>query len=100
MKTVILTELKAPRDPKKLERYLKYLKEEQSPYLENLSKTDIKYSMSVWNDNSGVTLIWIEFETVEDFSQVWEDMDFQRLMSHRALLVECKMRILRPGIRD
>ena len=100
MKTVILAEIKAPRDPEKLARYQKYLKEEQFPYFEKLSRTDIKYALSVWNDNSGVTLIWLEFETVEEFAEVWGDLEFQRLMSHRALLVDCTMRVLRPGIRD
>jgi hypothetical protein len=101
MKTVIFTMLEAPRKTEKLERYKKFLNEESSPYFEKLSKTDIKYSMSVWSDNSGVTYIWFEFPTVEDFAKVWGDIDFQRIMSHRALILEkCEVNILRPGIRD
>jgi hypothetical protein len=101
MKTVIFTMLEAPREPGKLDRYKKFLNEESSPYFERLSKIDIEYTLSVWSDNSGVTYIWLEFPTVEDFSRVWGDIDFQRLMSHRALILEeCEVKILRPGIRD
>jgi hypothetical protein len=93
--------LEAPREPEKLDRYKKFLNEESSPYFENLSKANVEYMLSVWSDNSGVTYIWLEFPTVEDFSRVWGDIDFQRLMSHRALILEaCEVKILRPGIRD
>ena len=101
MKTVIFTMLETPREPEKLERYKTFLNEESSPYFEKLSTTDVSYSMSVWSDNSGVTYIWIEFPTIEDFSKIWGDIDFQRIMSHRALILEkCEVKILRPGIRD
>ena len=100
MKAVLIHEIEASNDPTELERYAKFLNEEWVPYLEKLDKTDVKYTRSVWNDNSGTTFIWMEFETVEGFAKVWGEMDFQRLMSHRALLVKCKVRLLRPGIRD
>ena len=101
MKTVIFTRLEAPKELEKLQRYKTFLEEEYLPYFEKLSKTNTDHSMSVWSDNSRVTYIWLEFPTVEDFSKVWGDIDFQRLMSHRALILDnCEVKILRPGIRD
>ena len=100
MKAVLIHEIEASNNPKELERYTKFLNEEWVPYLEKLDKTDVEYSRSVWNDNSGITVMWMEFETVEDFAKVWGDMEFQKLMSHRALVVKCKVRLLRPAIRD
>jgi hypothetical protein len=101
MKTVIFTMLESSREQESLERYKKFLNEEYFPYFEKLSQTDTEHSVSAWSDNSGVTYIWLEFPTVEDFAKVWGDIDFQRIMSHRALILEkCEVKILRPGIRD
>ena len=96
----MLSEIESPRDRDRQKRYLKFLNEESAIIWEKAEKEGIKFTSSAWNDNSNHTIIWVEFETVEDFAKLWGDHEFQSMMSSRAMLVDnCNVRILRPGIR-
>ena len=59
----------------------------------------IKFKGSAWSDNTGHMVGWAEFETMEDFSKMWEDERNQQMWAAWVYLVDsARIRLLRPSL--
>lgn len=99
MKVVLLFEWDNPKDEARNKKRLKHGEEVGTPYFEKKRNEGIKYEMSLWSDNTGHMVGWMEFETEEDFAKIWGDDEFQHFMARRAYFVDnASHRLLRPTI--
>ena len=98
MTVVLMREWDNPKDPERNRKRLKFGSEVMTPYWEKMVKEkDIKHKGSGWSDNTGHMIGWGEFETMEDFSKMWEDEGIQQIWAAWAYLVDnARIRLLRP----
>jgi len=101
MPVVMMIEFTNPKEPERNKKRYDLEKKFFEPYLENKRKEGVKWKAEDWTDGSGWYVAWFEFETMEDFSKIWEDEEFQKMFTRFSFLVDdCKVRILRPRFYD
>ena len=100
MPVVLMGEWDNPKDEERNEKRLKFGREVATPYWEKLvEEKGIKVKGGVWSDNTGHMIGWREFETMEDFSKMWEDERYQQMWAAWVYLVDnAKIRLLRPTL--
>ena len=101
MSVVLLVEYDNPKDDERSKKMRKFGIEVMGPYWEKLVKEkDIKLEYSPWADNTGRTIRWIKFETMDDFAKMWDDERYQNINARWASFVDnMRIRLLRPAIR-
>jgi len=100
MPVVQLYEYDNPKDEERSKKMRKFGREVMRPYWEKLVKEkDIKVESSSWADNTGRTIYWTKFETMEDFSKMRDDERWQQMRARWAYFVDnARIRLLRPGL--
>ena len=100
MPVVGIVEWDNPKDRDRNEKRLKFGSEVMMPYWEKLVKEKgIKFKGGAWSDNTGHMINWTEFETMEDFSKMWEDERWQQMRGQWAYLADnVRIRLLRPTL--
>lgn len=99
MTVVLLWEWDNPKDEARNKKRLKFDREEGAPFWEKKRKEGIKLKMTSWSDNTGHIVGWMEFETMDDFSKLWEDKEWQQQVTKWSYLVDnVSVRLLRPTI--
>ena len=97
----MMTEWTNPKEPERNKKKFDLEKKFFEPYYENKLKEGIKWKAEDYTDGSGWYVAWFTFETMEDFSKIWTDEEFQKMLTRYSFLVdECKVRILRPRFYD
>ena len=100
MTVVLMGEWDNPKDLERNRKRLKYSNEVWRPYWEKLVKEKgIKFKSSSWSDNTGHIINWIEYETMEDFTKMWEDEGHQQRWAAWTYFVDnARIRLLRPSL--
>jgi len=100
MPVVFMREWDNPKDEERNEKRRKYGREVWNPYWKKLvEEKGIKAKGSIWVDNTGHVVVWGEYETMEDFSKMWEDERLQQMWSQQAYFADnVRHRLLRPSI--
>jgi len=100
MPVVGIVEWDNPKDEERNKKRLKFGREVMMPYWEKLVKEKgIKAEGGAWSDNTGHMISWWEFETMEDFSKMWEDKRWQQMRGQWTYYADnVSIRLLRPSI--
>lgn len=99
MPVVLLVEWDNPKETERNKRHYKWGREVFRPYYEKRRKEGVKWEASSWADGTGHIIAWHEFETLEDFSKIWNDTEYQEMTARWTYLVDnARARILRPSI--
>jgi hypothetical protein len=86
-------------NPKDEERRKKYAELTNDTALrERFEKLGVIKSMKGWADGTGHIISLWEFESMEDFTKLWNDMEFQRgLVRGYRVVDNLRIRICRPS---
>lgn len=100
MTVVLMTEHDNPKDEERNNKKRKFGTEVMRPYWEKLvEEKGIKSEGGNWSDNTGHIIGWYKFETMEDFSKMWDDERWQQMMARWTHFVDnASTRLLRPGL--
>ena len=94
----LMTEFDLPKGRERLEDYWKYVKEKTTPMSERLGKEEI-YKATAFGDNTGHIVWLLEFKDTHKFAQLWNDKEYQNVMSSFAQVVDnLSIRLGRPPI--
>jgi hypothetical protein len=98
MKMLLTIRWTNPKDPERNKKRYEYQDKVFLPYVQKFEEKGVKWKTSGWADGSGQMGSLYEFETWEDFSKVYQDQEFQTILSRWSYLVDhCKIKIWRPS---
>ena len=96
MAVIMLIEFSHPKEPERLNKNYDIGKEIFSPYFMKKRKEGVNWKVEDYTDGSNTILSFMIFETMEDFTEIWGDEEFQTMLSRWSLYVDnCKVRVLR-----
>ena len=100
MPVVYLMEWDIPKDEERSEKRRKWFREVMMPNWEKIvEEKGIKFKGGSWSDNTGHTIWWNRFETMEDFAKAWDDERWQQMSARWAYFVDnLRIRLLRPSV--
>ena len=94
-----MMEYDVPKVGGREDAYWKLVKEKLAPLKEKMMELDCVERDTYFGDNTGHMVRLLEFENTEAFSMLWNEPEFQRVMSGFALVVDnLSYRLGRPGI--
>ena len=100
MPVVLLVEWDNPKCEERNKERLKFQREVWGPYGKKLFEDKgIKEKRSFWADNTGHIVVWREFDSMEDFTKMWEDERNQQMWSRWTHFADnIRYRLLRPSL--
>ena len=88
-----------PKEPERRKKGYDIAEKVFVPYYKKKREEGVKCKVTDYADGSNSFVGWFEFETMEDFSKIWGDDEFQEIFTRWSYYVDnCKARILRPMI--
>lgn len=99
MKVWLITEHTTFKEDDKRKKFYDYLESSWRPNWEKVFEGVKHTHLGGWSDKPGWVMSVTEFESMEEFSKVWSNMDFQQgLLKLRNKVKSFNVRILRPTI--
>ena len=93
---IMLIEFSHPKEPERIDKNYDIGQEIFSPYFMKKQKEGVKWKVEDYTDGTNTILSFMIFETMEDFTEIWGDEEFQTMFSRWSLYVDnCNVRILR-----
>jgi len=87
------------KDDTKRKEYYDYLESSWRPTSQKIYEGVKWKNLGGWSDNPGWVLWIAEFESMEEFSKVWSNEEYQKeILKLRNHLKSFKMKIMRPTI--
>jgi hypothetical protein len=98
MKVWFVMESETFKDDAKRKKYYEYL-DTWRPIWEKKHEGVKHNDLGGWSDRPGNVMYVVEYESMEEFSKVWSDEEFQKgLLILRNNLKSFNMRIMRPTV--
>ncbi|MFW9809105.1 MAG: hypothetical protein ACFFE6_06965 [Candidatus Thorarchaeota archaeon] len=80
-----------------LEPYLKVMRESSKAF-STWSKQGLVKDFQSWTDNTGHFVIFILFESIEKFAEIWNKEEFHKFTSESSMFLEnVRLRLMRPA---
>jgi hypothetical protein len=99
MKVWFVMEVETYKDDAKRKKYYEYLNTFRSLYEKKHEGVEYEF-LGGWSDNPGCVMYVYEYESVEEFSKVWSDEEYQQeLVKLRNHCDALKIRVMRPTVR-
>ena len=98
MKVLFVIEAVAPRDGEIRKKFYEYIAEFMPFWGKQHERIKYKY-LGSWAEQPGETIHLYEYESMEEFSKIWSDMEIQKqFVKARNLVEDFRIRILRPDL--
>ena len=98
MKVLFAVEAVTPRDGAKRKKFYEGMAGFEPLWGEKHEGVKFKY-LGSWAEQPGHTLHLYEYESMEEFSKIWSDMEVQKqLVKMRNLVEDFRTRIMRPDL--
>jgi hypothetical protein len=98
MKVLLMIERETFKDEDRRKKYYEHM-DKFTPIWEKKHEGVKFKSLGGWSDQPGCVVTMAEYESMEEFSKVWSDEEFQKeLLKHRNLVETMKIRIMRPTV--
>lgn len=98
MKVWGVTEIETYKDEAKRKKYYEYL-DTWGPFRQKKHEGVKFKDLGGWSDNPGCVMFVTEYESMEEFSKVWSDEEFQiELVKLRNHCKSFRTRIMRPTV--
>lgn len=99
MEVLLFREWDNPKDEERRKQYTDMTRD--TSRRERFEKLGVIKSTRGWADGSGHIINMTEFESMEDFAKLWNDIEFQRMHVNLYRVVDnFKIRICRPASLD
>ena len=99
MKVWFVMEFETFKDDAKRKEYYDYLKSSWRPTKEKTYEGVTFKNLGGWSDYPGWVMYVEEFESMEEFSKVWSNEEYQKeILKLRNHVKSFKMRIMRPTV--
>ena len=98
MKVLFMVEAVIHKDDEKRKKFYENVPEYMSTWAKKHEDVKYKY-LGSWAEQPGHTFHLYEYESMEEFSKIWSDVEVQRqLVSLRNLVKDFRIRIMRPDL--
>jgi quinol monooxygenase YgiN len=95
--TLVIIEWQTFKDEAKVKKYYEYLKTE--PFRAHREALESEVKSRGWSAAPGHLVLIEEYESMEEFSKIWSDEEYQKkLIKLNRLVKNLSIRILRPAI--
>jgi len=99
MPVIMMYEFSHPKEPERRRKGYDIAYKIFEPYYHNKQKEGVKWKAEDYTDGTNTIIGIFEFETLEDFSKIWGDEEFQKIFSRWTYYVDnCTVRILRQDL--
>ena len=99
MPVIMMYEWNNPKEPERRRKSYDIANKIFLPYYKNKQKEGVKWKGEDYTDGTNTIVGIFEFETMEDFSKIWGDEEFQKMFTRWTYYVDnCKVRILRQDL--
>ena len=97
MTVIMMYEFNHPKEPDRRIKGYEIAEKTFVPYYVKTQKAGVKWKVEDFTDGTNSVIGMCMFDTLDDFSKIWGDEEFQDIFSCWTYYVDnCKVRILRP----
>jgi len=100
LEVITFAEWDIPKDEERRKKYVEYMGDTAA--IERFLKMGVIKRHRAWTDGTGGHIMFIaEFESMEDFAKLWDDLEYHRRHARFYRIVDnFKMQICRPAALD
>ena len=98
---VLFSEWDDAKDEARIRKYAEWSKNKEKgmAWWQKKIKEGVVKSVSLWSDNAGHNIVWVEFDSIDKFAKLWGDEEYHKLSMEGLPLVDnYRVRLMRPSI--